>query len=163
MPRGGRRCGLWGKLPELSDKLVELWNGGASASECAMKLGNGITRNAVLGRLMRLKESGVEIRHAEPRAPQPKKQRPSRARPKPISKPVPDYRTLEPLQLESGEFITALSAKDKHCRYSYGDAADPGFAYCGRDVRPGHSWCEAHCAVVYQPKHPATQEAEAAA
>lgn len=162
MPRGGSNNSIWIKIPGLSDRLVELWNGGASAGECAVRLGNNITRSAALGRLMRLRQAGVNLRVPEVRPPKPKnpKPRPSRAKPVVI---VADPETLEPLRLESGEFITAENAKHpiSQCRFPYGDATDSDFKYCGHPVKPGQSFCPSHCTKAFQPKHLQTQVVEA--
>lgn len=42
---------------ERVEKLITLWNGGSSASEIALKL-KGVSRNAVIGKLKRLREGG---------------------------------------------------------------------------------------------------------
>lgn len=41
--------------PELVDMLTRLWREGHSATDCARKLGGGITRSAVIGKVHRLK------------------------------------------------------------------------------------------------------------
>ncbi len=48
---------------ERVERLKELWNEqGFSGSECAKELGGGVTREAVIGKVRRLRSSGVEMR-----------------------------------------------------------------------------------------------------
>lgn len=47
---------------ESEAKLIELWNSGLSASVCAAKLGGNLTRNAVMGKIHRLRRAGVKLR-----------------------------------------------------------------------------------------------------
>lgn len=45
---------IWAEKPELNEQLKELWTEGLSASQIARKLSNGLTRNAVIGRVTRM-------------------------------------------------------------------------------------------------------------
>ena len=60
---------------ERVELLKKLWTEGLSASQIAGRLGNGVTRNAVIGKVHRLNLSGrvQQQRVAQPR--QPRKQR----------------------------------------------------------------------------------------
>ena len=56
---------------ERVELLKKLWTEGLSASQIAGRLGNGVTRNAVIGKVHRLNLSGrvQQQRAAQPRAP----------------------------------------------------------------------------------------------
>ncbi len=38
---------------------------------------------------------------------------------------------------------------NRSCRWPIGDPKDEDFHFCGKKVKPGFSYCEAHCAVAY--------------
>lgn len=58
--------------PERVEAAVSLWRAGRSASEVARALGGGVTRNAVLGKLLRMGElKRSEQKPAEPRCTKP--------------------------------------------------------------------------------------------
>src|SRR6185503_18971360 len=76
-PRGhqqGREANM-GWTDERVELLRKLWQDGLSASQIAGELGNGITRNAVIGKVHRLGMSGrvkpPSAATARPRAPKP--------------------------------------------------------------------------------------------
>lgn len=157
---GLKMAQFWSSHPGLTERLIELWNGGASATQAAAALGNGLTRNACVAKIDRLRASGVELRRVQVYVKKPPAPRP----PKPVAvkaAPAADPRLLEPLEME-GEPITAMNATRHHCRYGYGEPAEDGFRYCGRAVVPKSSFCENHGRLCHAPKHPATQEIEAA-
>ena len=65
---------------ERVELLKRLWTEGLSASQIAGRLGSGVTRNAVIGKVHRLNLSGrvQQQRSAQPRAPR-KQREPSLA------------------------------------------------------------------------------------
>ena len=65
--------------PDRDADLCRLWRGGLTAERIARKLGIGITRNMVIGRLHRLKMLGID--RAEP------ERRPVRPPPPPLRDP----------------------------------------------------------------------------
>jgi GcrA cell cycle regulator len=46
------------------EKLVSWWNAGQSANEIAQNWDNAVSRNAVIGKIHRLRKAGVELRSA---------------------------------------------------------------------------------------------------
>lgn len=151
----------WDTKPGLNELLIALWNSGLSGSQCAKEIGGGITRNAIVARIDRLRKSGLELRAVQVRvkraAPPPRPPKPKMVR----ADPPADPRMLEPLELD-GAPITAWNAEKYHCRFGYGEPAQDSFRFCGRAVVPKSSFCEDHGRLCHAPKHPATQEIEAA-
>ncbi len=160
---------------ERVELLKRLWTEGLSASQIAGRLGNGVTRNAVIGKVHRLNLSG--------RAPQPRSSvpRPRRARepshpggratpsihlpttgatalkpsfraevhPRPL--PVPEPKPLRLVDLPKDGRVTILHLSDKTCKWPIGDPGAEDFCFCGHKPRDGSPYCEYHARLAYQP------------
>lgn len=135
--------------PDRVATLERLWTEGLSASEIAARL-QGITRNAVLGKLHRLGRLGRGRPTAPPKSLKVKPRRTLRAlrpelpvaasaRPSPVSMPT-----------GPGEVANVEALRSWHCRWPIGDPREPGFAFCGRQVA-ARPYCADHRAVAYQP------------
>lgn len=152
----------WKTKPALETQLIAIWNSGKTARECAIILGRGITRNSVVAKIDRLRQSGIDLRStAMVQVKPPKPVSPPRQKPTP-----PPTRevviALEPITLADGSSVTVLNARLEHCRYPYGEAIDADFRYCGRHASKG-SFCADHAVICYQPLHrPKPVEDEAA-
>lgn len=142
--------------------LTKLWAEGLSASQIAAQLG-GVTRNAVIGKVHRLGLSG----RAKPSRPTarrvnktpkarvktaavPKKPKPAKVAVKPVVQ-APPAPPLEAKPLPNGEFATILTIRDHMCKWPIGDPTASDFRFCGRKIKAGEPYCEAHCSVAYQP------------
>lgn len=139
--------------------LTKLWAEGLSASQIATKLG-GVTRNAVIGKVHRLGLSGraKPSRPAVRRASKPAKARaktPAIARTSKPATPVvaapPAPPPVEAKPLPNGEYATILTIRDHMCKWPIGDPTETDFRFCGRKIKAGEPYCEAHCNVAYQP------------
>ncbi len=142
------------------ETLKKLWTEGLSASQIAKEMGEGVTRNAIIGKVHRLKLSGraTPSRPPRPRAkPAPKPRIAATAAPRtsapsvrrevPIA-PVP----LEPKPLPSGEFATVLTLTNHICKWPIGDPATPEFRFCGRKSSAASPYCDSHASQAYQPQ-----------
>lgn len=112
------------------EQLQELWGAGKTAAEIAKDLGDGLTRNAVIGKAHRLGLSGRVT-------PVQKK----------IDKPLPPEST-DILAKNGG--ISLLELTEQTCRYPYGDPKKPKFHFCGGDALPGVPYCGEHAELAYQ-------------
>jgi GcrA cell cycle regulator len=165
------------KMPwteERVETLSKLWADGLSASKIAAKLGMGVTRNAVIGKVHRLNLAGraAQPRTAEPRSPRKTREpshpgRPSSNGPttqtagntvlKPFVRPEPRPQALaapQPLRLldlpKDGR-ITILHLSDKTCKWPIGDPGAEDFCFCGHSPRDASPYCEYHARLAYQP------------
>ncbi len=155
--------------------LKDMWGHGFSASDIAGRLGNGLTRNAVIGKAHRLKlsagiatargDGSTGLRSAAPSSSMAaiKSSSPKRAmlRPLPVL-PTPSSTTItKPIQRESyratsfdtvkrSEGIAVTKAGDRHCRWPVGDPRSPDFRFCGCNVHEGLPYCTDHARVAYQ-------------
>ena len=156
---------------EVVEQLKQHWIDGKSASQIASLLGNGVTRNAVIGKVHRL---GLAGRAKTPNA--------SVARPRRIAAP-PAHRIAGPRlgshaprmirgatalalapqalsELEAPEYesvvvpmslrVTIVELKELMCRWPLGDPATSEFRYCGSHTASG-PYCAYHGGLAYQP------------
>jgi GcrA cell cycle regulator len=132
--------------------LRQLWGEGKTAAEIAKVLGNGITRNAVIGKAHRLKLSS----RLSPiqQNPSPKKAKSEPAQPRLI-------RTVAARPEFKGNCVSMIDLKERMCRWPSGDPQEEGFSFCGCDSVPGLPYCPEHCHVAYQvPARTRTLQAE---
>ena len=107
------------------NKLRELWSQGKTASEIGAALG-GVSRNAVIGKVHRLKLSG---------------------RPSPIK-----HRPIDSTPMVIGGSATILALGDRSCKWPVGDPLSAEFRFCGNCASAGIPYCTEHAAMAYQPK-----------
>jgi GcrA cell cycle regulator len=157
---------------ERVELLKRLWSEGLSASHIAAKLAEGVTRNAVIGKVHRLNLSGraPTPRSAIPRPRRPREpSHPSRSammlrtsgsaalkpllrvemRPRPL--PIPEPEPLRLVNLPQGGRVTILHLSDKTCKWPIGDPGRDDFCFCGHQPREGSPYCEYHARIAYQP------------
>lgn len=144
---------IWETKPELNERLKELWTGGKSCSEIAILMGNGLTRNAIIGRVTRMKLNAHDASPRKARShgyslPLLGGDQPSR--PKTRTSPVHpnEGRKLEPVKDEKiGDFVTMMNVESRHCRYPYDGMS--GLIFCGREKEHG-IYCTGHASFCYQ-------------
>ena len=161
---------------ERVELLKKLWTEGLSASQIAGRLGSGVTRNAVIGKVHRLNLSGrvQQQRSAAPRAP--RKQREPSLAPraggslpslptagsnalKPMMRAevhvrpaaLPEPQPLRLVDLPQDGRVTILHLSDKTCKWPIGDPGSEDFCFCGHNPREGSPYCEYHARLAYQP------------
>ena len=118
------------------DILKKLWAKGLSASQIAGQIGDGVTRNAVIGKAHRL---GLKSRPS-PVKSDPKK--PKKPAPKPIAAAVSEDR------------VSLLQLNERICKWPIGHPGDDDFHFCGRPSEAGHPYCGSHCEMAYQTQAP---------
>ena len=120
---------------ERIDLLKSLWDSGQSASQIARELGDGVTRNAVIGKAHRLglKSRPSPVKNDKPEAP---------AAPKRAEKK------------EAKKLVTLLDLTDRMCKWPIGHPGETDFHFCGKPSEPGMPYCAGHCAEAYQAQPP---------
>ena len=133
---------IWLEKPELVEQLKDLWEEGYSASQCARKLGNGISRNACIGKINRM---GIEMptRTNVPRAPRERFKQNVGLKKAPYIPPPPPC-APDSLNLD----IEQLS--DRTCKWPYGERAP--FLYCGCPPQQNSPWCPFHTKIAWAGK-----------
>lgn len=131
---------------ERTDRLKALWADGLSASRIAAELGDGVTRNGVIGRAHRVgaarRIEGQAPADASAKRLASARMRPSRAK-APTAVAPPEPRAAGP--------VTTLDLKPHHCRWPMGEVTGLETLFCGEVKDEGSSYCPAHRARAVQP------------
>lgn len=140
---------------ERVELLKKLWSEGLSASQIAGRLGS-VTRNAVIGKVCRLKlprrattkrEVGAHstvLRNID-RAHRPRPPKPAIAMPLPTPDAAHDIARKSLAELGEHE-----------CKWPVGHPGDPGFGFCAFPKYPGLPYCENHAMRAYRAPKVAT-------
>jgi GcrA cell cycle regulator len=138
------------------------WENGKSASQIAEELGEGVTRNAVIGKAHRLglasRPSPVKASEEEPAAapvataaapaaPAAAPAAPAAAAPAPAARKA----------ARGGgkpQRTSLLDLNEKICKWPIGHPGEPDFHFCGKNAQPGFPYCNDHCLVAYQAQLP---------
>lgn len=131
--------------------LKQLWGEGKTAAEIAKVLGDGITRNAVIGKAHRLKLSS-RLSPIQQNTSKKVKTEPAAPR---LVKPavrLPEFR---------GKGVKMVDLDARSCRWPNGDPQEENFNFCGCEAIPGLPYCAEHSRVAYQiPTRTRTMKAE---
>lgn len=139
---------------ERVERMKALWGEGLSASQVAKTLG-GVSRNAVIGKLHRLKLTGT--RPTPPRlrrAASPRRARPgTHWKPR---RPATDVAAVAaPVVAVAPEgpglFRSLAELKPRCCKWPIGDPLAAEFSLCGRPT-DGRSYCPGHHRTAHQPR-----------
>jgi GcrA cell cycle regulator len=161
---------------EKVELLRQLWLDGKSASQIAAALGDGVTRNAVIGKVHRLGLSG-RVKTATNAAPRIRQKSAARvplagrsgggfrgnaalamARDALLDAEPDDLRedVVIPMSLR----VTIVELKEAMCRWPLGDPTTPEFRYCGIETLSDRPYCQHHARLAYQPAQDRRRERE---
>ena len=158
---------------ERVEQLRQHWIDGKSASQIALLLGHGLTRNAVIGKVHRLglcrpRQVAELIRFASSPIVPAERAPGRRAAPRPRSappdgsgrdgagggrrkrRPAAEPQVFEGVVLPMSLRVTIIELKEAMCRWPLGDPTSPDFRYCGSPTASG-PYCAHHGRLAYQP------------
>ncbi|UNE54337.1 GcrA family cell cycle regulator [Bartonella machadoae] len=161
---------------ERVELLKKLWSEGLSASQIAAQLG-GVSRNAVIGKVHRLKlpgrgktaQGGSRAQKAPPSPSSPRARRtPSAVVPtdavsssaevtalkvEPIAEDVTetDLPTNSNVVVPISRQLNLLQLSENTCRWPVGDPLSPDFHFCGADSGENGPYCAFHAKIAFQP------------
>jgi GcrA cell cycle regulator len=162
---------------ERVELLRKLWLEGLSASRIAHELANGITRNAVIGKVHRLGLSGRVKAPSVAGGRERMKQLPRTATPR-MSAPIirgntalalkpriaeaPAPRPVEEVLIPMSERVTLMELREAMCRWPLGDPTTTEFRFCGakKEAVGEGPYCTYHTRVAYQPLQERRRERE---
>ncbi|MGE0109193.1 MAG: GcrA family cell cycle regulator [Bdellovibrionales bacterium] len=151
--------------------LKKMWGNGYSASDIAKNLGNGVTRNAVIGKAHRLKLSAGATVRSMPQPPSKNTGTPITKIKKVSAKKCINFHSIAPVQQKTNELVERIQrqplprisdvvkrtegipvtkAGEHHCRWPIGDPRSPDFRFCGCKTVDGLPYCVDHARIAYQ-------------
>jgi GcrA cell cycle regulator len=137
------------------------WEQGLTASQIAEQLGEGISRNAVIGKAHRLglkaRPSPVkggeamvaEVVAASVAAPVAASRAAAAPRP-----PAPVIRKPRPIVATKPAKTSLLDLSEKVCKWPIGHPGESDFHFCGKPSNVGFPYCNDHCLLAYQAQLP---------
>jgi GcrA cell cycle regulator len=140
---------------ERIELLKTCFEAGFSCREIALEI--GVSRNAVIGKIFRLKLSREGDQRCSERKGGPKVQRrvtqhrimmALRAEPQPA----------EEMPLQNGHRCSLLELSKQKCRWPISNACDVALWFCGNKPVEGLPYCAGHARIAYRPtsrQHPA--------
>lgn len=161
--RSKRLNGLSGRWPPERDAaLREFWEAGDTASEIAAKIGEGMSRSAVLGRIHRLGLPG-RINPLVVRQPKtftgeaPKRGRtgsgPGRTL-RTLLAPKPDaLKERIIVQPPLSRLVTLGDLEGFHCKWPVGNPSQETFRYCAADKEEQGPYCAFHKLIAVSHEH----------
>lgn len=144
-------------VARLREHHAKGWTASGSAEELNREFGGGLSRNAVIGKRLRLgleseiskseaSRRGAAVANAK-RVRKPPKSRVERKAPAmPPTPLIPEAATVMPNEQAPGaRMLGLLSLKAGQCRYPHDEKGDDGFAiFCAADAAPESSYCPCH-------------------
>ncbi|MFZ4690411.1 MAG: GcrA family cell cycle regulator [Polymorphobacter sp.] len=137
------------------------WEGGMTASQIAEQLGEGVTRNAVIGKAHRL---GLESRPSPVKAGDegvetpvvvtPAAAAPAPAAPAAATPMAARPAAKKPVRTGKAARTTLLDLNEKICKWPIGHPGDADFHFCGKASQAGFPYCTEHCLQAYQAQLP---------
>lgn len=145
-------------VTERDQKILKMWGEGLTGLQIGEVL--GVTRNAILGRLHRLKAYGIDTAKLKPAktvekksCPAPKTRAQLALRVAPTdqkkSKTIRVYYPPRP-EPQPGDGVSLLGLKSSSCRYIISSESSHAVIFCGEDKERG-SYCAHHAQICYVP------------
>lgn len=141
-------------MHDIQKKILQLWENNVPSSEIAKHL--GISRNAVMGHLYRMRHAGVPMRQKHPDTKK------AASRPIGLKKlvrkaPAPKKPTLEEIRSETNQAVTGkpvplMQLSHNSCRYVISGVVAKDFLFCNGPKWNGSPYCHYHHSLCYVPK-----------
>lgn len=136
------------RMDEVKLRIIALWESGLTALQIGAQL--GLTRNAVIGRIDRMRMQGVVIeRIAEPKAAIAIEEKQKKFGPRPKSAPLktrPYVNWFTKTRPDAG--LLLMSLKVDSCRYVMPSKHEGQHIYCGDPITRG-PYCTDHAALCF--------------
>lgn len=141
-----RQSDFW--TPDRTEQLVVMWtegvlSAGQIAGIFARRECRPVSRNAILGKVHRLKLPGRLVKVRASNVPKPRKTR------IPAPKSVPPAETAAtaetgPVFVKDVARLQLTELTDATCKWPVGDPRTANFGFCGLPTADGHVYCPAH-------------------
>ena len=139
--------------PEREEKLKQFWKEGHSGSQIARMLGNGATRNSVLGKAFRLKlQARVVTKKTTPRTNTEKDNSPE-VKTQKLGRKAKFKALLLDKNFEQENPKKLEELTNETCRWPIGHPYEEKFYFCGRKPMEKFPYCKLHVLYAFQPKN----------
>ena len=148
------------------ETLRNSWEAGLTASQIAETLGEGVSRNAVIGKAHRLglksrpspvkggEVAVVAVIEASVAEPAIKAPVAAVAAPRPAPVAAAPVRKIKPAAPAKPSKTTLLDLSEKVCKWPIGHPGETDFHFCGKPSQASFPYCTEHCAIAYQAQLP---------
>lgn len=147
---------IWKKHPEWDAIIRDCLKQGWPASHIAKKLGNGLTRNAIIGKVRRMTNADPSVKLNIANSQIGLKNRLINGAMKKKEKATPKPKKIEAVKpgvpvpvKRDGERVGMHNVMRDDCRFPVSKENEP-FAYCANPVQK-NNYCEFHSALVHVP------------
>ena len=142
------------------DLLKKYWAEGLSASAIAKKLGDGATRNSVIGKKSRL---GLGARAISKRSDTNTNNIKESGTPENKTQKLSKKAKFRALLLDKNfppenPIYDVSKLTDEHCRYPSNHPGNKDFYFCGRKPFDGQVYCRLHLMLCFTPKNPKEED-----
>ena len=139
--------------PEREEKLKQLWKEGRSGSQIARVLGDGATRNSVLGKAFRLKLEARAVSKKSTSKTHTKKDSYPEIKTQKLGRKAKFKALLLDKNFEQENPKKLEELTKKTCRWPIGHPYEEKFYFCGRKPVEKFPYCKLHVLYAFQPKN----------
>ena len=138
---------------EKEEKLRQYWKKGHSGSQIASMLGDGATRNSVLGKAFRLKLESRTPSKKSVDTTNTKKNNPVETKTQKLGRKARFKALLLDKNFEQENPKKLEELTDKTCKWPVGHPHEENFYFCGRKSMEKFPYCQLHLLYAFQPKN----------
>ena len=139
--------------PEREERLKKLWKKGHSGSEIAALLGEGATRNSVLGKAFRLNLEARSVSRRSTSKGNAEKENTHEVKTQKLGRKARFKALLLDKNFEPEKPTKLENLTDDLCKWPLGEKMEPASFFCGRKSLDKHSYCRLHILWSFTPKN----------
>jgi len=139
--------------PEREERLKNLWKKGHSGSEIASLLGDGATRNSVLGKAFRLNLEARAVSRRSTSKGNAEKVNTQEVKTQKLGRKARFKALLLDKNFEPENPTKLENLTDDLCKWPLGEKMEPASFFCGRKSLEKFSYCRLHILWAFTPKN----------
>jgi len=139
--------------PEREERLKNLWKKGHSGSEIASLLGDGATRNSVLGKAFRLNLEARAVSRRSTSKGNAEKVNTQEVKTQKLGRKARFKALLLDKNFEPENPTKLENLTDNLCKWPLGEKMEPASFFCGRKSLEKFSYCRLHILWAFTPKN----------
>ena len=138
---------------EKEEKLRLLWKKGHSGSQIAQILGNGVSRNSVLGKAFRLNLEARSVSRRSTSKGNTEKENTQEVKTQKLGRKARFKALLLDKNFEPENPTKLENLTDDLCKWPLGEKMEPASFFCGRKSLEKFSYCHLHMLWAFTPKN----------